>query len=329
MRPAASPPPCALSVNLNKVALLRNSRHLGIPSVLRAAQACLQAGAHGITVHPRPDERHIRRHDVFELAELLQGWPQREYNIEGNPFHNLLEVARELRARGLPLHQLTFVPDSVGQYTSDHGWSLPADAERLRPVIAQAQALGARVSLFMDAEPEQMAAARALGADRVELYTEPYAAAHAAAYGAAHTAAYGAAKVVTGAAAQTQHRDGHVLLANAADAAAGTHCPPRSAATPNATASPALRAQLQRYTAAAQAALDAGLEVNAGHDLNRANLSDFLRQVPGVREVSIGHALIADALELGYSATVRDYLRCIEEAAATQASPAAPATPRP
>ena len=275
MRPAASPPPCALSVNLNKVALLRNSRHLGIPSVLRAAQACLQAGAHGITVHPRPDERHIRRHDVFELAELLQGWPQREYNIEGNPFHNLLEVARELRARGLPLHQLTFVPDSVGQYTSDHGWSLPADAERLRPVIAQAQALGARVSLFMDAEPGQMAAARALGADRVELYTEPYAAAHTAAHSAA------------------------------------------------------LRAQLQRYAATAQAALDAGLGVNAGHDLNRANLSDFLRQVPGVREVSIGHALIADALELGYSATVCDYLRCIEEAAATQASPAAPATPRP
>ena len=149
MRPAASPPPCALSVNLNKVALLRNSRHLGIPSVPRAALACLQAGAHGITVHPRPDERHIRRHDVFELAELLQAWPQREYNIEGNPFHNLLEVAREVRARGLPLHQLTFVPDSVGQYTSDHGWSLPADVERLRPVIAQAQALGARVSLSL------------------------------------------------------------------------------------------------------------------------------------------------------------------------------------
>jgi pyridoxine 5-phosphate synthase len=252
---------------------------------------------------------------VFELAELLQAWPQREYNIEGNPFHNLLEVARELRARGLPLHQLTFVPDSVGQYTSDHGWSLPADAERLRPVIAQAQALGARVSLFMDAEPEQMAAARALGADRVELYTEPYAAAHTAAYTAAHTAAYAAAAGPT---------------SNAADAAAGTHCPPcSSAATPNATASAALRAQLQRYAATAQAALDAGLGVNAGHDLNRANLSDFLRQVPGVREVSIGHALIADALDLGYSATVRAYLRCIEEAAATQASPAAPATHRP
>ncbi|MEW5886428.1 MAG: pyridoxine 5'-phosphate synthase [Pseudomonadota bacterium] len=292
MRPAVSPPPCALSVNLNKVALLRNSRHLGLPSVQRAALACLQAGAHGITVHPRPDERHIRRHDVFELAELLQGWPQREYNIEGNPFHNLLDVARELRTRGLPLHQLTFVPDSVGQYTSDHGWSLPADAERLRPVIAQAQALGARVSLFMDAEPEQMAAARALGADRVELYTEPYAAAHTAAYAKAYAAAY-----------------------LAPHAAAGADC------APAATASAALRAQLQRYAAAAQAALDAGLGLNAGHDLNRANLSEFLRQVPGVREVSIGHALIADALELGYSATVRGYLRCIEEAAASPVTP--------
>jgi pyridoxine 5-phosphate synthase len=256
-------PRCALSVNLNKVALLRNSRHLGIPSVCRAAQACLEAGAHGITVHPRPDERHIRPHDVFELAELLQHWPQREYNIEGNPFHNLLEVARQVRARGLPLHQLTFVPDSVGQFTSDHGWSFPADAERLRPLIEQARALGVRVSLFMDPDPEQMAAARAVGAQRVELYTEPYAAAHAAAC--------------------------------VSDAAAGA----------------ALEAQLQRYAAAAQAAHAAGLAVNAGHDLNRANLGPFLRALPPVAEVSIGHALIADALELGYSTTVRAYLAAI------------------
>jgi len=253
-------PRCALSVNLNKVALLRNSRHLGIPSVCRAAQACLEAGAHGITVHPRPDERHIRPHDVFELAELLQHWPQREYNIEGNPLHNLLEVARQVRARGLPLHQLTFVPDSVGQFTSDHGWRFPADAERLRPLIEQARALGVRVSLFMDADdPAQMAAARAVGAQRVELYTEPYAAAFAAGAGA------GAA----------------------------------------------LEAQLQRYAAAAQAAHAAGLAVNAGHDLNRANLGPFLRALPPVAEVSIGHALIADALELGYSATVQAYLAAI------------------
>jgi len=247
----------ALSVNLNKVALVRNTRHLGIPSVTRAATLCLQAGAQGITVHPRPDERHIRPHDVFDLAELIKAWPDREYNIEGNPFHNLMAVAREVKAKGLPLHQLTFVPDSEGQFTSDHGWVFPQDAERLRAVIAEAQALGARVSLFMDAEPAQMAAAKAVGADRVELYTEPYAAAW--------------------------------------------HTPQRGA-------------QLERFRAAAQAALDAGLGVNAGHDLNRDNLTAFLRTVPGVSEVSIGHALIADALELGYAATIADYNRCIADA---------------
>ena len=116
----------ALSVNLNKVALLRNTRHLGIPSVTRAAELVLQAGAQGITVHPRPDERHIRAHDVHELAALLKAWPQVEFNIEGNPFHNLMDFVREVRP-----HQCTFVPDTVGQFTSDHGWSLPADAERL------------------------------------------------------------------------------------------------------------------------------------------------------------------------------------------------------
>ena len=244
--------PTALSVNLNKVALVRNTRHLGIPSVTRAATLCLQAGARGITVHPRPDERHIRAHDVHELAELLKAWPDREYNIEGNPFHNLMGFVAAVRPQ-----QVTFVPDSEGQFTSDHGWSFPADAERLRPLIAEAHALGARVSLFMDAEPGQMAGAKAVGADRVELYTEPYAAAW-------HTA--------------QRH------------------------------------AQLERFRAAAQAALDAGLGVNAGHDLNRENLTAFLRTVPAVSEVSIGHALIADALELGYSATIADYNRCIADA---------------
>ena len=130
-------PKTVLSVNLNKVALVRNTRHLGIPSVTRAASLCLEAGAHGITVHPRPDERHIRTHDVHELAELLKAWPGREFNIEGNPFHNLMGFVRELRPQ-----QVTFVPDSEGQFTSDHGWSFPADAERLRPVIAQARELG-------------------------------------------------------------------------------------------------------------------------------------------------------------------------------------------
>ena len=244
-----APHATALSVNVNKVALVRNTRHLGIPSVTRAALLCLQAGAQGITVHPRPDERHIRQGDVFELAELMKHWPDREYNIEGNPFHNLMEFIRAVRP-----HQATFVPDSEGQFTSDHGWSFPQDAERLAPLIAECKALGVRVSLFMDPNPEQMAAARAVGADRVELYTEPYAAAW------------------------------------------GT---------------PEQAHQLAVYRTAAQAALQAGLGVNAGHDLNRDNLAAFVREVPGVQEVSIGHALIADAVELGYDATVRAYLGCI------------------
>lgn len=257
MSPANSPLRTALSVNLNKVALVRNTRHLGIPSVLRAATLCLQAGARGITVHPRPDERHIRLHDVFELAALMRAWPDREFNIEGNPFHNLMGIASEVQARGLPLHQLTFVPDSEGQFTSDHGWRFPDDAARLQPVVAQARALGARVSLFMDADAAAMPAAKAVGADRVELYTEPYAAAWN---------------------------------------------------------TPGAGQQLGRFAAAAQAAHDAGLGVNAGHDLNRDNLTEFLRAVPGVGEVSIGHALIADALEVGYAATVADYNRCIAQA---------------
>ena len=153
-----------LSVNVNKVALVRNTRHLGIPSVTRAATLCLQAGAHGITVHPRPDERHIRPQDVYELAELMKQWPRAEFNIEGNPTQNLLAFIR----RVLPI-QATFVPDSEDQFTSDHGWSLSRDAERLKPLIAECRGLGVRVSLFMDPVPEQMAAARAVGADRVEL----------------------------------------------------------------------------------------------------------------------------------------------------------------
>ncbi|WP_119966757.1 pyridoxine 5'-phosphate synthase [Simplicispira lacusdiani] len=240
----------ALSVNVNKVALVRNTRHLGIPSVTRAALLCLQAGAQGITVHPRPDERHIRAHDVHELAELMRAWPGREYNIEGNPSQNLMDFIRQVRP-----HQATFVPDSEDQFTSDHGWSFPQDAERLRPLIAECQQLGVRVSLFMDPVPAQMALARAVGADRVELYTEPY----AAAWGTDRQAA-----------------------------------------------------ELERYCAAAQAALDAGLGVNAGHDLNRDNLAAFVRTVPGLLEVSIGHALIADALELGYAATVWAYQACID-----------------
>ena len=127
----------ALSVNVNKVALVRNTRHLGIPSVTRAAQLCLEAGAQGITIHPRPDERHIRGTDVYELAELMQAWPRAEFNIEGNPTQNLMDFIRQVRP-----HQATFVPDSEEQFTSDHGWTFPQDAERLRPLIAECKALG-------------------------------------------------------------------------------------------------------------------------------------------------------------------------------------------
>lgn len=202
-----------LSVNVNLVAQIRNRRNLRYPSVVRAAEICLQSGAHGITVHPRPDERHIRPHDVRDLAALLKAWADREFNIEGNPFQNLMPHIRESRP-----HQATFVPDSEDQPTSDHGWDVAANGVRLKPLIDECHALGVRVSLFMDAEPAAMAAAKALGADRIELYTEPYAKAF------------------------------------------GT---PEHAAT------------LQRFADAAQAALDAGLQVNAGHDLNRDNLPAF------------------------------------------------------
>jgi len=242
----------ALSVNLNKVALVRNTRHLGIPSVTRAATLCLEAGAHGITVHPRPDARHIRAEDVRDLAALLRHWPAAEFNIEGNPFHNLMAFVRELRP-----HQVTFVPDSEDQFTSDHGWRFPQDAERLRPLVAEAKALGVRVSLFMDPDASAMAGARAVGADRVELYTESYA------------SAFGTSR--------------HQKVLN-------------------------------EFVQAGRAARELGLGLNAGHDLNRDNLSDFLAAVSGVQEVSIGHALISDALELGYTTTIESYLKCIERA---------------
>lgn len=240
-----------LSVNLNKIALVRNTRTLGIPSLVRAARIALGAGAQGITVHPRPDGRHVRGPDVRELAGVLKEWPQAEFNIEGNPFHGLLEFVREVRPA-----QCTLVPDETGAFTSDHGWDLARDADRLQPVIAEAKALGARVSLFMDPIPEAVALARGIGADRVELYTEPYA---------------------------------------------------------KAFGTPDEAAMLARYADTARAAQRAGLGVNAGHDLNCDNLPAFLSTVPGVLEVSIGHALIADALEFGLNETVKRYLHAIAQ----------------
>lgn len=242
-----------LSVNVNKIALLRNSRTIGIPDVTRFARIALEAGAHGITVHPRPDGRHILPGDVYRLREVVSAFPDAEYNIEGNPFHQVMELVRKVRP-----HQCTLVPDDPGAFTSDHGWNLEQDAERLRPIIGELKSLGVRVSLFMDPVPAAMARAGAVGADRVELYTEPY--------------------------ARAFERGGR------ADS-------------------------LAAYAAAGRAASAAGVALNAGHDLNRDNLPDFLAAVKGVQEVSIGHAIVADALEFGMARTVQLYLDAIRKGA--------------
>lgn len=239
-----------LSVNLNRVALLRNSRNIGIPSVISAARTVLNAGAYGVTVHPRPDQRHIKPADVYELADLLKTeYPTAEYNIEGNPFEaQFMALVCEVKPT-----QCTLVPDSADAFTSDHGWDLSQDSDRLRPIIQQLKAHGIRVSLFMDAVPEPMGQVKAIAADRVELYTEPYA---------------------------TACREGK------ADES------------------------WSQYAIAAQAAQNAGLGVNAGHDLNLQNLAQFCK-IPGILEVSIGHALMAEALDMGLSHTVKAYLEIL------------------
>jgi len=241
----------ALSVNLNKVALLRNQRDLPYPSVTGFARIVLDAGAAGVTVHPRPDERHIRRTDVPALAALLaQGeFPGAQFNIEGYPSENFLALVETVRP-----HQVTLVPDAPGQRTSDHGWDFSTQGEFLKPVITRLQDAGPRVSLFVDAEIQAIRAAAASGAQRIELYTEPYAAAYAAG-------------------------DPDPVLAG--------------------------------FTAAARTAADLGLGVNAGHDLSLDNLGVFLSAVPGVLEVSIGHAITAEALEMGMTAAVKAYLEVI------------------
>ncbi|MGI9301648.1 MAG: pyridoxine 5'-phosphate synthase [Gammaproteobacteria bacterium] len=237
-----------LSVNLNKVALLRNQRDIGIPSVLKAARTCIAAGSRGITVHPRPDERHIRYADVYELAELLGlEFPHVEFNIEGNPFEGrFLEVVHDVRPT-----QCTLVPDATGAVTSDHGWDLQANLQRLRAVVQELRELGCRVSLFVDHDSPDLGLARESGAHRIELYTEPYAAAFAA----------GDADSIW-----------------------------------------------QGFADATRQAQDIGLGVNAGHDLNLDNLGRFCA-IPGILEVSIGHALTADALDLGLFNAVREYLK--------------------
>jgi len=252
-----------LSVNVNKVAVLRNSRGGEEPDVVHAAQACLDAGAHGITVHPRPDARHIRADDVYALAELTRARGV-EFNLEGNPFAparpgypGFLSLCEQVRPA-----QATLVPDSDGQLTSDHGFDFVRDHAALRPLVAALKAMGCRVSLFADAHGEGshhgLEQAAAIGADRIELYTGPYAQAHACG-----------------------------------------------------EASP----MLARFAEVAARARAAGLGVNAGHDLSQGNLGDFLRAVHPVLEVSIGHALIGEALYAGLDATVRSYLAIIETAA--------------
>lgn len=248
----------ALSVNLNKIAVLRNSRGGGDPDVLRAGITCLDAGAHGLTVHPRPDARHIRADDVHALAVLCQARGV-EFNVEGNPFAPLRDGYPGLLALcdATRPAQVTLVPDSDGQLTSDHGFDFTRDGEALRPLVAAFKSLGCRVSVFVDVGDPHVARAADCGADRVELYTGPYAEAHAA-----------------------------------GDARAALH----------------MAADTARLVQAV------GLAVNAGHDLNQANLGTFLATVPDVREVSIGHALIGEALYAGLEATVRAYRRIVDAA---------------
>ncbi len=229
-----------LSVNVNKVATLRNARGGDEPNVIQAARTCIEAGCQGITVHPREDQRHIRPDDVHDLAAMLTV----EFNIEGDPRPDLLDLVMEIRPA-----QCTLVPTEPGEITSHHGWNIKKDEKVLRPAIERLKAEGIRVSLFMDPEPANMAGAAAVGADRVELYTGPYA---------------------------------------------------------SAKTGDEIAREFARLRESHDAALDAGIELNAGHDLNLDNLHR-LQGLPGIKEVSIGHALISHALYVGFTQAVKDF----------------------
>jgi len=249
----------ALSVNLNKVALIRNSRDTTNPSVPAHAQMCIDAGADGITVHPRPDQRHIRTQDCFDLAGMLTV----EFNIEGNPmtgprksdrsgvgdYPGFMALVKEIRPA-----QCTLVPDTDSQLTSDHGFDLKKDGDTVAPLIEQLQSLGIRTSLFMDPDPEQIRLAAQTGTDRIELYTETYADAF---------------------------KSGKEL-----------------------------EETLHFFMTAAEVAAEEGLGVNAGHDLDLKNLPRFA-QIPGLLEVSIGHALTVDAIRMGLAPTVAAYQQAL------------------
>jgi len=240
-----------LSVNLNKIALLRNSRAANYPKVLDFAQLCVQYGAHGVTVHPRPDQRHATYQDVYDLAEFRNENANIELNIEGYPTTDFLETVKSARA-----DQCTLVPDEPNQITSDHGWDTRSRGDFLAPIIKDLKGSGIRTSIFLDPDPSMVESAASTGTDRIELYTEAYA------------KAYGTAE-------QDEVFD--------------------------------------QYYRTAQAALDAGLELNAGHDLNQRNLAKFLT-IPEILEVSIGHALTIEALIDGYEKTVRTYVELVESA---------------
>jgi pyridoxine 5-phosphate synthase len=234
-----------LSVNINKVALLRNSRGGNLPDLVQVARDCEAFGAEGITVHPRPDQRHIRYSDVPQLRAVVTT----EFNIEGNPDPDFMALVL-----AHPPHQCTLVPDSTTQLTSDHGWDTVTHQGQLREVIGRLHEKKIRVSVFVDPDPRMVEGAKLAGADRIELYTGPFA---------------------------------HDFRENPAQAVAA-------------------------YTTAAEAANALGIGINAGHDLNLENLTFFKKNCPGLLEVSIGHALIADALYYGLANTIRMYLRQLQ-----------------
>ena len=240
-----------LSVNLNKIALLRNSRGANFPKVLDFAELCIQSGAHGVTIHPRPDQRHATYQDVTDLAVFRNHHPGIELNIEGYPSRDFLDAVIAAKP-----DQCTLVPDSPDQITSDHGWDTNTQAHTLRPIIAELKDAGIRTSIFLNPEPGLIRSAAKTGSDRIELYTESY----AKAYGTKEQAIV-----------------------------------------------------LDEYRTTALGAQEAGLGVNAGHDLNQKNIADFLA-IPGILEVSIGHALTVEALLEGYEKTVKSYVSIVESA---------------
>ena len=235
-----------LSVNINKIATLRNSRGGDNPNLVQVARDCERFGAEGITVHPRPDERHIRYQDVYDLSAILST----EFNIEGNPKETKFV---ELVLANKP-HQVTLVPDTLGQLTSDHGWDTVKEQSYLKEIIGVFKKAGIRVSIFVDPNEKMVEAAASTGTDRIELYTEMYA---------------------------KQFAAGNKEKA------------------------------IEPYTSAASLAKKLGLGINAGHDLDRFNLPYLIQSIPCIDEVSIGHALISDALYLGLENTIQLYKRAL------------------